>query len=312
MTVFGRALFPTDFSAYANAVFACLPELRPAGLREVVLVGIIREGDVPFPVTVNRDSMERARWSMEESLNIARMALEGHGLRVMTRTEYGSPATSIVRVAEEERVEPIVMGAQGKTVAQELLLGSVAHAVIRQSSISVLILKFTVVREMGHVTCNRVCLDLFAHVLHPTDFSDCAQTASKVVKRLKAAGTQHVTVLHAQDERVMEPRTPDQLVEFDRIDTERLATLCKALQLFGLQATPLLRHGIPFWETLKVADEVGPCLIVLGSYGRSAIREALVGSTPENVVRSGRQPALVVRHDSSLNGSLHGQEGRER
>jgi len=33
--VFARALFPTDFSAYANAVFACLPELRAAGRREV-------------------------------------------------------------------------------------------------------------------------------------------------------------------------------------------------------------------------------------------------------------------------------------
>ncbi|MCL4465507.1 MAG: universal stress protein [Chloroflexi bacterium] len=310
--MFGRVLFPTDFSAYANAVFACLPELQPAGLREVVLAGIIREGDVPFPETVNRDSMERVRWSMEENLNVARMALEGHGLRVITRIEYGPPAMSIVRVAEEERVELIVMGAQGKTVAQELLLGSVAHAVVRQSTLPVLILKFTVVREMGHVNCNRVCTDLLARVLHPTDFSDCAQAAFQIVKRLKAAGTRQVTVLHVQDERVMEQRTPDQLVAFDRIDTERLASLCNALVLFGLRATPLLKHGIPSRETLEVADEVEPCLIVLGSQGRTAMQEALTGSTLETVVRLCRQPVLVVRHDSSLNGSMHGQEGRER
>lgn len=33
--MFARVLFPTDFSAYANAVFACLPELKAAGMREL-------------------------------------------------------------------------------------------------------------------------------------------------------------------------------------------------------------------------------------------------------------------------------------
>jgi len=33
--MFERVLFPTDFSAYANAVFDCLPELKTAGMREV-------------------------------------------------------------------------------------------------------------------------------------------------------------------------------------------------------------------------------------------------------------------------------------
>ena len=35
-------LFPTDFSPSASAVFACLPELKVAGMREVVLLGSIR------------------------------------------------------------------------------------------------------------------------------------------------------------------------------------------------------------------------------------------------------------------------------
>jgi hypothetical protein len=90
--MFSRALFPTDFSDYANSVLACLPELRDAGLREVVLLHVIRSSDVPMPETVNRESLERVRWGAEEHLNIARMALEGQGLRVRARIEYGSPA----------------------------------------------------------------------------------------------------------------------------------------------------------------------------------------------------------------------------
>ena len=100
--MFARILFPTDFSSYADSVLACLPD---AGLREVILLSVIRPSDVPMPETVNHESLEYWRWSLDEKLNIARMALEGKGLWVQTRIEYGNPAEKIVTVAEDERVE---------------------------------------------------------------------------------------------------------------------------------------------------------------------------------------------------------------
>lgn len=279
---------------------ACLPDLKTAGLREVVLLSVIRSSDVPMPETVNRESLEYWRWSLGEKLNVAQMALEGKGLRALTRIEYGNPAVQIVRVAEEERVETIIMGAQGATAAQELLIGSTAYEVVRRATVPVLIQKFEVIRELGHVKCRQVCEHTFKRVLHPTDFSECADVAFQVVKRLKAAGTEEVIVLHVQDERVMKRRPAKQVAEFDLHDTGRLETLCKALRLFGLQARPMLRHGIPFREALKAAEEVDAGLIVLGSHGRSAVREMLAGSTFENVVRLSRQPVLVVRRETRL------------
>lgn len=136
---------------------------------------------------------------------------------------------------------------------------------------------------------------MFKRVLHPTDFSECADAAFQIVKQLKNAGTQEVFVLHVQDERVMKHRPSEQLAEFDRHDSERLAALCRSLVPFGLEAHPILRHGIPFREVLKVAEEINPGLIVLGSHGRSSVRELLAGNTFENVVRLSYQPVLVVR-----------------
>lgn len=293
--MFARTLFPTDFSSYADSVLACLPDLMSAGLREVILLSVIRSSDVPMPETVNRESLDYWRWSLDEKLNIAKMALEGKGLRVLTRIEYGNPAEQIVRVAEDERVEMIVLGAQGATAAQELLIGSTAYEVIRRASVPVLLEKFEVVRELGHVKCHRVCEHAFERVLHPTDFSECANAAFQIIKRLKAAGTREVIVLHVQDDRVMKLRPREQLAEFDRHDAERLEALCKMLSMFGLDAKPVLRHGIPFKEALAVADEMDVSLIALGSHGHSAVREMLAGSTFENVARLSRQPVLVVR-----------------
>ncbi len=294
--MFARALFPTDFSAYANAVLDCLPELRSAGLRQVVLLNVIRASDVPMGHTpVNEESLARVRWGAEENLHIAQMALEGKGLSVRTRVEYGMPAREIVRVAEEERVDLIVQGAQGQSLAQEFLLGSTAFDVVRLARLPVLIEKFEVVRELGHVACRRRCEKIFVRVLHPTDFSDCANAAFNLVKRLKSAGTEQVILLHVQDQRAMQHRSADQIADFDREDTARLERMKRDLALYGLPAQTMVRHGIPFVETLKVAGEENVGVIVMGLYGRSALQEMLAGSTFEKIVRQSQHPVLVIR-----------------
>jgi nucleotide-binding universal stress UspA family protein len=294
--VFRRVLFPTDFSAYATAVMDCLAEWKAAGMQEVLLLGVIRPAEVPLGGSLDQDVLEEIRWGAQQRLHLARQALEGQGMVVRTRLEVGPPAAEIVRVAAEERVDLIVMGAQGKSLTQELLLGSVAYEVARRAPVPVLIEKFDVVRQLGHVECHRRCARTFQRILHPTDFSECADAAFNVVKRLRAAGTGEVILLHVQDERAMRHRPPEQLAEFDRIDTERLEEMKRALVLYGIpQARVMLRHGIPFVETLRVAEEEDACLIVLGTKGRSAVAEMLTGSTFENVIRQSRRPVLVVR-----------------
>ncbi|NMC11463.1 MAG: universal stress protein [Chloroflexi bacterium] len=293
--MFSRVLFPTDLSAYADSVLACLPSLKSAGLHEVVLLSVIRRTDVPLHNTINLESLKYWRWYLSEQLNVAKMALEGNGLRTSIRIEYGNPVEQIVRVAEDERVEMIVIGAQGITAAQELYVGSTAYGVIRYATMPVYLQKFKVIRELGHVKCYQVCEHAFRRVLHPTDFSDCANAAFQVVKHLKAAGCEEVIVVHVQDDRIMKHRPSEQLAEFDQKDTERLETLCRALRMFGLSAQPFLRHGVPFKETLNLANEMEVSLIVMGSHGRSAIQETLAGSTFENVARLCQQPVLVLR-----------------
>lgn len=293
--MYAKILFPTDFSTYANTVFSCLPDLKKLGLHTVVLLNVIRESGVPMPEETRRADLKRVEWSAKEELNIAQTALQGQGIRVVTRVEYGSPAEQILRIAEDERVGMILMGAQGKTLSEELLVGSVTYEVSRRATIPVLIQKAQTVREMGHIECQLVCEQLFTRVLHPTDFSDCANAAFQLIKRLKGAGTREVILLHVQDERVMRQRSAEQLAEFDREDTERLEKLYRALRLFGFEGRFLLRHGHPVTETLKVADEENPSLIVLGSTGRSAIRELLSGSTFENIVRLSPYPVLTIR-----------------
>lgn len=293
--MFRRILFPTDFSTYANTVFDCLPSLKTMGVEEVVLANIIRMGDTLFAETYNRESFHYMRWSVEEQLNVQRMALEGQGFKVITRTGCGFPGKEIARLAFEEKADLIVLGAQGTSLSSELMLGSTAFEIIRETLAPVLLLQAEVVRALGHVKCRWNCAEMFRRILHPTDFSTCADQALDLLDRLASERMEEALILHVQDERAMKHRPPEQIAEFDRIDQERLAERCQKIQRKGVRVRTMIRRGIPFQETLKAAEDEKVTLIILGSQGRSAVQELITGSTLENVARLSRLPVLIVR-----------------
>ena len=56
-----------------------------------------------------------------------------------------------------------------------------------------------------------------------------------------------------------------------------------------------LRRGRKDQEIVRLAEEIGAGLIVIGSRGRGGVRRALMGSVSDSVVRHAHCPVLVVR-----------------
>ena len=59
-----------------------------------------------------------------------------------------------------------------------------------------------------------------------------------------------------------------------------------------------LSMGSPDAEIVKLADDIGAGLIVMGSRGLGGIRRALIGSVSNSVVRHAHCPVLVVREEA--------------
>jgi nucleotide-binding universal stress UspA family protein len=57
-----------------------------------------------------------------------------------------------------------------------------------------------------------------------------------------------------------------------------------------------LRVGEPDKEIVRLSEEIGATLIVMGSRGLGAVRRALMGSVSDSVVRHAHCPVLVMRH----------------
>ncbi len=64
----------------------------------------------------------------------------------------------------------------------------------------------------------------------------------------------------------------------------------------GKVAETHLRSGEPDKEILRLAEELGAGLIVIGSRGLGAVSRALMGSVSESVVRHAHCPVFVVRN----------------
>jgi nucleotide-binding universal stress UspA family protein len=73
----------------------------------------------------------------------------------------------------------------------------------------------------------------------------------------------------------------------------------KARSDFGENAIPsdevIVRRGNPVEVILKTAEENKCDLIVMGTHGRGALADAMMGSTARRVVRRSQTPVLVVR-----------------
>ncbi len=139
---FTKVLAPIDFSETSRATLDyALDLVSPGGTLLVChvvddipltygYVGIA----VPPPELTQRLSAEAAR---EMEAFVPKALPEG--VRLDTRVLHGAPFAGIVRLAEEEKTDLIVMGTHGRTGLKHMLLGSVTEKVVRTSPCPVLV-----------------------------------------------------------------------------------------------------------------------------------------------------------------------------
>lgn len=138
--------------------------------------------------------------------------------------------------------------------------------------------------------------------------SDLSEWADRAVERAAVLARQHGTrlsVLHVVDPRDLPVATElERLGETAQRFLERqLASARTALNTrvaeltarHGGAATVHVQTGKDFVEIIRRARADEADLIVLGAHGQHFLRESLLGTTVERVVRKGERPVLVVR-----------------
>jgi universal stress protein A len=131
-----KILFPTDFS---HASDAGLPQAASLA-RDMGATLVILHVEEPPLAYGGGELYYGIPEPNTEALNqmLAKVKPADPNVPYVHRMVTGDPATEIVRVAQEEGVDLIVLGTHGRTGLTRLLMGSVAENVVRRAPCPVL------------------------------------------------------------------------------------------------------------------------------------------------------------------------------
>jgi nucleotide-binding universal stress UspA family protein len=155
-------------------------------------------------------------------------------------------------------------------------------------------------------------LETLDHILVPLDLSDASRYALREALGIAARRGSRVTVLTVVDTRFPYPdifsfARPDEDYFRTWRDTalERIKAWLAEDNTQGVPTEAVVIRGQARREIPAFARESGAQLIVLTTHGAGGVRDSLLGSTTEAVVRTATCPLLVlplhgVEHDSPL------------
>jgi len=145
---------------------------------------------------------------------------------------------------------------------------------------------------------------MFKHILFPTDTSDKSNAGLKYAMNMAMKYGGHISILNIHEEFMDKDE-----MHYLRIDPNTYKDFMKKRALRSREAIEkliekeeaqafseiVLRQGKPRETIIKAAEELEVDVIVMSSNGRSNLKEALIGSVAEYVVRHSKIPVLVVK-----------------
>ena len=132
-----RILFPTDFSKNALLAFEQVREMVRMGVKNVILAHVQDSARIsPHLIdqleTFNKEDLLRLEALQGELQKNADVSVE-------IQLRYGTPATELLQLIEDEDISLVIMGSQGRGFIREISLGSVSQKIARHASSSVLL-----------------------------------------------------------------------------------------------------------------------------------------------------------------------------
>lgn len=269
--------------------------------REIVALHVIHPGPL-FSTGVDLHPVRRGEAFMER----VRERLSHFAIQVKHHVSQGDPAQQIVRIGEECEADLIVMGARGER--RDFLMGSVSQKVVSLAATDVL-----VVREGERSSRNRDRCRSF-RALVAVDGSLGSEAGVEAFTLKLRAQNACIRLVHA-----VEAGAPLWDVRRDRegvgglfrsMESEAWKVLLQAkesLERHGFTAECEWRSGPAAAQILDAAREFSADVIVVGSRGHSAIRERVLGSITQRVLRHAPCTVLCARGWAPESGSLSRQ-----
>lgn len=141
-------------------------------------------------------------------------------------------------------------------------------------------------------------------ILVPTDFSPCAQAALQAAIALSKGSEVEIHVLHVMAVPADWLSLDTQSAIYKDVDkkvkrvTADLNQACQLIENAGLHAHQYLGYNTGYQGILKHIQEHQIDMVIMGSRGASGIKEFVLGSNTQKIVRLSPVPVLVVKKEA--------------
>jgi nucleotide-binding universal stress UspA family protein len=132
-------------------------------------------------------------------------------------------------------------------------------------------------------------------ILAATDFSTRSTRALRQAGWLARSLGVELILLHITDD-----DQPDDLVELDKREAKRILKeqMAALPELQAVECGFMVLTGDPFDGILRAASALEAGLIVMGTHRKQLLRDIVVGTTVERVIRTGPFPVLMVNNEA--------------
>lgn len=142
-------------------------------------------------------------------------------------------------------------------------------------------------------------------IIVPVDFSEYSEYALEAASNIARKYNSELIVVHMLElsNAILTAGSTalnEEAVFYLKLAEQKFETFLDKPYLDGIKVTPIVKHFKVWDEVNDVAKEQNANLVVMGSHGVSGIKEVLVGSNTEKMVRHSDIPVLVIKHNPIL------------
>jgi nucleotide-binding universal stress UspA family protein len=283
-----KLLFVTKFEELGFDALQSLLSLRKASLNHVVFVNVIERDRVAMHRGTGYLKEEEIR--LRETANIRFIDwaedLFEQGMEVGVYIVVGSLVSEVIKAAQKEETDLIVIGRSHKGVLEHLYSGSDITELLRRAEIPVLVYK--------QLSETAIAIEKpFERPLLAIDWSPASLSAVEYLKTLKEV-IQELDVIHVVSQKKLKGTSAMGIQAIRKDTRKKLEEICDVFESEGVKADAHVYIGEPDEEIEKAAREHQASMIVLGSSGKTAWVERWLGSTPQSIAEKSIYPTLLI------------------
>ncbi|MCB0491958.1 MAG: universal stress protein [Cyclobacteriaceae bacterium] len=276
-----RILVPTDFSKTSIIALEVACEIAKKGGAEVIALHVVEEATAEsFRVTgeVVPQNFEDRLYTMK-MLEKAKKQLEKlvmdpkfSSIKLDGELRLGNAYHGMNAIITEQKVDLVVMGTQGHSRLQEMIIGSNTEKVVRHSKVPVL----SVHKKPSKVN--------FKNIVYATSMSKNEEKFAKVVIEAQAMYNSKIHLVRVN--------TPGDF-QRDKVAKDYMDKFAKKLGLknytINVYNDLTEEEGIIYFAESIKAD-----MIAMATSGRTGFAHVLAGSIAEEVVSHAKRPVLTL------------------